>query len=241
MAGGIATLKTGLHMIHSAWGIILASHKEEQLAGGADIGFLNVGQSPVIAYSMMAFEQSAEIDGVVVVTHKERIDTLRGLVQLFGCTKVKKVVLGTTKLASSLTAALNAIRDDATIAVVHEVSRPCIKHTLVTETAKAAKRYGVGLAASRLNGSVKLVAKGRKSDQTLAGQTLWEVKSPRAYKIEILDKALEAAAKKKVDLPDESAALDLIGQEVHLIDAPVHNIRILNADYIPLANSLLKL
>lgn len=226
-------------MVHSVWGVILASSKEEQLEGGADIGFLNAGKNPVIAYSLMAFEKAPEIDNIAVVMKRDRSDSLRGLIHMFGISKAKRIIIGTSQRLSSVQAAIDGLKDDATILVLHDVSRPCITSDLVSETVKAAKRYGCGVAANRLEGVVKETVKGQKSNKSYDGNNLWSVQSPQAYRLEVLEKAMEAGREKGVKMPSEM--MDLINQEVHLVPSPSTNYRIRGNEELTLVSQLLSL
>ena len=76
---------------------------------------------------------------------------------------------------------------------------------------------------------------------TLEPNTAWTAQTPQAYKLDVLEKALAAAAKKKAPLQDESAALELIKHEVHLVPCPPSNIRIANPEDLTLAEALKRL
>lgn len=228
-------------MIHSVWGVILASSKEEMLNGGdAEIGFLNAGAHPVVTYSLQAFEQSPEIDHIAIVAKRGRAEGLSGLCKMFGISKAQKVITGTTQRMTSIQAAIDALKDDATILTLHDVSRPCIDTETISETVKAAKRYGCSAAAKRLDGVVKETGKGQKSSKSYDGSTLWSVQSPEAYRLEILEKGL-AAAKKKTSVKEPSHMMDLIKQEVHLVPSPSTNHRISGAADLTLVTQLLGL
>jgi 2-C-methyl-D-erythritol 4-phosphate cytidylyltransferase len=227
-------------MVHDVWGVILASSKDVQLTSGAEIGFLNAGTNPVITYSLQAFEASPEIDHIALVVKRDRADGIRGLVQMFGISKAEKVIVGTAQRMTSIQSAVDALKEDATILVLHDVSRPCVTTELITDTVKAAKRYGCSVAATRLDGVVKETAKGQKSNRSYDGSTLWQVQTPQAYRIEVLEKGL-AAAKKMSGLNDPSGAMDEIKQEVHLVPSPVTNYRITGPDELTLVSQLLNL
>lgn len=229
-------------MVHSAWGILLASDKTQQLSNGTDVGFLSVGTDPVITYSLMAFERCPDIDGLIVVASKDRMESLRGLAQIFGCSKLRKIVPGTTQRPTSLLAGLDALEDTgATLATIHDVCRPCVKSEIFSQTIKSAKRYGSGVAAVQLAGSVAVAEKGLAAGKSLDGKTLWSVLTPQTYRLEYLRKGLAAAAKKKISLNDECEAMALAKQELRLVPSDPHNIRIDTPEDLSLASSLVRL
>ena len=74
------------------FGIIVAGGKSERMGATVDKAFLSLGTQPVLAYSLQAYEKCQDIDGIVLVVRKDRLEAARGMVQLFGCAKVTRVV-----------------------------------------------------------------------------------------------------------------------------------------------------
>jgi len=225
-------------MVHVTWGVIIACGKDEQLTPESDTAFLSLGSKPVLAYSLLAYEQCEEIDGVVVVARKERLEDVVNMVNLFGYRKVKKVTAGASNRRTTVQNGLRVLEDDVTLVSVHEASRPYVPEQLILDTIKAAKRYGSGVAACRPPDPVKEAGKGHKVSVTLDRSKLWLVQTPQAYKRELLHKAIDEAAKKKLDLDDESVAVELSKKPVHLVPAPSTNIRIQSAEDLALATAL---
>lgn len=227
-------------MTHVTWGIVIACGKGEQLTPEAEIPFLNLGSKPVLSYSLMAFEQCPEISGVVVVVSKDRVDTVLGMSQMFGFSKVQKVVSGSSQRTSAVLAGLKVLPEEVTLVCVQDASRPCVTQEIIVETIKAAKRYGSGVAAVEICDVVKEVEKGLTVARTLKSGASWAVKTPQCFKRELLEKAYTVANRKKAQIDDDSTALELIGEEVHLVPADSKNIRIRSADDFNMAMAFMK-
>jgi len=227
-------------MIHVAWGVIVACGKSEQIDGGADVAFLSSGDSPVLAYSMNAFEHCAEIEGIVIVANKEKLEYVANLVRLYGCNKVRKIVPGTASRATSIQNALKVLDDSVSLVSIHDVSRPCVRSELIGETVRAAKRYGSGVAAVRVEDAIKEVDKGQTSEKSLEGGKLWAMQTPQTFKRDLIEKGLEAATKKKIPLTDESEALHAMKQPVHLVVSEPSNVKIRSADDLVVVGALMK-
>jgi 2-C-methyl-D-erythritol 4-phosphate cytidylyltransferase len=228
-------------MVHRVWGIIIASGKGEQLTQDTDIAFLNLGTRPVITYAMEACERCPDVDAVAIVTRKERMDSVKGLVQLFGSTKVQKILSGGTYRHTCVQSALSVLEKEATLLVVLEASRPCVTPELISETIKSAKKNGTGVAGVKMSGIVKYAEKGKKTMQTLDGESLWTLQSPQAFKIELLAEVLKTTAKKRASIVDEAMAFDLAEKEIHLVSSFSGNIKVESADDLVLAAALKKL
>ena len=228
-------------MVHVTWGIVIACGKGEQIAPEVDTPFLNLGSKPILTYSLEIYEQCQDVSGVVVVVNKDRIESVLGMAQMFGFKKVQKIIAGGSSRQTSVANGLKALDEDVSIVSVHDASRPCITTELLSETIKTAKRYGSGVAATEVGDAVKEVEKGLSVKKTITGGFLWLAQSPQTFRRDLIQKGYETASKKKVSVEDDSAAVELIGGEVHLVPAGLVNIKVKTANDLNLAMSLLKL
>lgn len=222
-------------------GIILAAGRNSPMGSHVDRAFLSLGTRPVLAYSMSAFEKCPDIDIVVVVVRKDRIDAARAVAQMFGCSKVKKVVAGGTQRSGSVQAGLDELNEEIHFVTVHDASRPCMTAELVSETIKYAKRYGTGIAAVRAEDGVKEVLKGQRVTRTIDRSKVWLAMTPQSFRVELLRQGLEEARKKHLNLLDDSEAVGLVTEDIHLVLADVPNIKIQSADDLALAAGVLRL
>lgn len=228
-------------MIAPAWGIIITGGKTEEFAPDVDTAFLTLGSKPVLTYSLAAFERCADIEGLVLVASKDRVESVRAMVQMFGCYKVKRIISGPTQRAAAVLAGLKALDDQKIpIVTVHDGTRPCVTPDQISETIKSARKFGSGVLATRITDPVKEVAKGSKVSASFDHQSLWASLTPQSYKIEILRKALETAQKKKASIRDEAEALDLAKQEIHIVPTTRMSIRIAAPSDLNLADYLLR-
>ncbi len=227
-------------MIHNTWGIVVACGKSEQISASADVGFLNLGKHPVLYNSLEVFERCSEIDSVMVLAARERLESIASMVRLFGCSKVRKLVAGASQRFATLAAGFKALDEEATLVCIHEVSRPCVQPDLVAETVKAAKRYGSGVAAVRMEEAFMETQKGQKASKVLTGGRYWQIQTPQAYKRDVLEKALKAAQKKK-GIDDEASAVCAHAGEVHLVSSTTGNIKVRSLHELSLAAGLLKI
>ena len=136
---------------------------------------------------------------------------------------------------------LNALSDDARIVCVHDGARPCVTPHLISETIKSAKRYGTGIAASRITDTVKYVERGHKITKTMDRSKLWTVQTPQTFKVSLLCKAFEHITKENITVTDEASAVELIHDDVRLIESIEPNLKITTVEDLPVAAAMLKL
>lgn len=225
----------------TVWGVILLSAQPSEFAADIEPAFLTVGSKPVLAYSLSAFERCSDVDGLVLVTTKERLESLRGMVHLFGCNKIKAIIADAPVRGVALQAGVAvAVENGAGHIVVHDGTRPGVTPELISETVRVARKSGAASAARPIVEPVNETLKGAKITKLLTGN-LWMTMTPQAFKADILQKALANAVKKKLKLPDEAAAATAIKQPVQLVPAKRPLIRIASPLDLNLAELLLRL
>lgn len=223
------------------FGIIVAAGKSERMGPDVDKAFLNLGTKPVLAYSILAFEKCHDIDGVILVVRKDRLESARAMAQMYGCAKVKRVVAGGTSRQMSVSNGLAHINDDVKIVAVHDGARPCVSPAYISEIIKTAKRYGSGVAATKITDTIKYVEKGFVISKTIDRTNLWSVQTPQAFRMDLLKKAFDVVKKKNLAVTDEASAVEAINEDVHLVPSTIPNIKITMADDLVVAATLLKL
>ena len=221
--------------------IIVAAGKSERMGAGTDKAFLSLGARPVLAWSLLAFEQCHDVDQIVLVVRKEQLLATRSVVQMFGISKLRAIVAGGARRQDSVAIGLAALDPDTRIVAVHDGARPCATPDLISETIRSAKRLGSGVAASRVVDTIKFVERGSTVDHTLERDKLWAVQTPQTFKLDLLRKAYAKVAEKGATITDEAAAMELLGESVRLVEWPRANPKITTAEDLTVAAALLKI
>jgi len=222
-------------------GIIVAGGKGERMGPDVDKAFLSLGAKPVLVYSLMAFEKCPDVEEVILVVRKERIESARRAVQMFGCKKVVKIVAGGNQRQHSVAHGLAELNEGSEVVAVHDGARPCVMPSLISETIKSARQYGSGVAAVKITDTVKEVERGTTISQTIDRTKLWRVQTPQTFKVALLRKAFEMVAKKKIKITDEASSVELICDNVRLVQSSSSNIKITSPDDLVLAAALMRL
>lgn len=210
---------------HSAWALIIACGKSEQISPNVDTAYLQMGDQPVLSHSLIAFERCPDIDGIVVITSKDRLDNVVGMARMYGTPKLKKIAVGAIQKTTSIRAGLKALEDvGASIVVVHEASQPCVSPDIISETIKNAKRYDVSVAGDRLDSPAVIVPKGLKATKCLTDNSVWALHMPMAVKIDRLQKALDA--KSSSGKNDEAAFMERLCKTAHMVQIDYFPMRI---------------
>ncbi len=69
---------------------------------------------------------------------------------------------------------------------------------------------------------------------------LWAVQTPQTVKYRLLRDAYAKVLEKKLVVTDEAAAVELLGDKVHLVDTPFLNFKITTPSDLAMAEALLQ-
>ncbi len=221
--------------------IIVAAGRGERMGVNTDKAFLSLGPKPVVVWSLLAFEESLDIDKIVLVVRKEQLVAAKAVVQMFGLSKVSEIVAGGGRRQESVAKGLAAVDPETRIVVVHDGARPCVTAELISETVKAAQRHGCGIASNRIVDTVKYVERGTVVDHTVDRAKLWAVQTPQAFKFDLLVRAYKKVEAEGVTITDEAAAVELLGEPVRLVEWQKPNIKITMVEDLAVAAALLRI
>jgi 2-C-methyl-D-erythritol 4-phosphate cytidylyltransferase len=227
-------------MKQMTWGLVMATGKAEQISSEIETAFLYLNDRPVLAYSLTAFMQCPDIDGIVVVVSRARAESVLGMVHMFGFSKVRKIVVGGAKRSASMAAGLEHMGEGVEWVCIHDASRPMLNPALISETVKCARRHGSGVAAMEIGDPVVAAKKGAIESRLEGDGGLWAVTSPQTYPLAALAKAYPKAAKNRKNHEDDLAAMLAVGVEPRLVPTAAFPLRIRSADDLAPALALMK-
>ena len=211
--------------------IIVAAGKSERMGTGTDKAFLSLGNKPVLAWSLIAFERCPDIDRIVLVV------AAKAVARMFGISKLISIVPGGNKRQESVQAGLAACDVDTRFVVVHDGARPCVTPDVISEVVKLAKRVGAATVGRRMTDTVKRVEKGTAISATEDREKLWAVQTPQAFNFRTLANAYKNLGKN--DVTDDCQAVELAGETVRIYENRAPNFKITTVEDLQIASALL--
>lgn len=221
--------------------IIVAAGKSVRMGVNMDKAFLSMGSKPVLAWSLLAFEQCTDINQIILVVRKDQLIAAKTVAQMFGISKLRKIVPGGSRRQDSVQNGLGEMDPDTRIVVVHDAARPCVAVELISNVIKSAKQNGCGVAACPVWDTVKYVERGTTVDHTVDRSKLWAVQTPQAFNAALLLRAYKEVAAQKAVVTDEAGAIELIGEKVRLVEWKKPNLKITTAEDLPIAAAMVGL
>ena len=217
--------------------IIVAAGKSERMGTGTDKAFLSLGNRPVVAWSLIAFEKCPDVDRIILVVRKEQQLAAKAVAKMFGISKLVAVVPGGNKRQESVQAGLAVCDVDTRFVVVHDGARPCVTPEVISEVVKLAKRVGAATVGRRMTDTVKRVEKGTLVSATEDREKLWAVQTPQAFNFRVLQNAYKSLGKN--DVTDDCQAVELSGEAVRIYENREPNFKITTVEDLQIASALL--
>lgn len=213
--------------------VILAAGSSVRFGEGDKLEAKICGK-PVLSYAVEAFMLTDEVDEIIVVTRKDRID---GIKNRFPQKNIKVIEGGETRNASSLAGTKAAAGD---IVLIHDGARPFIDRSVIKRCIDGALKKGAVAAAVKAVDTIKICdADGAVSETTRRSNT-YRTQSPQAFNRNLLLCAYENIDVTDISLTDDCMVMEKAGRRVYLVEGSEHNIKITTRFDIAVAESIAK-
>jgi len=110
----------------------------------------------------------------------------------------------------------------------------------ISNTILAAKEHGASVAATKIVDTIKLSDGNTRISQNVDRTHLWSVQTPQVFKINTILEAMEAVDEQHASVTDDTAACELIGQSVTLVESKKPNPKVTTNSDLPFIEFLLK-
>jgi len=197
--------------------IIVAAGKGTRMGPSVDKMFLEVHGCPVVAHTWRAFDRSNHVDELVLVVRDGLQSSFSELAEKYKFNKPHHFVTGGAQRQDSVWNGLQALAAASEIVLIQDGARPCTSAELITDTITAARETGAAVAAQRVTDTIKQSIDGKYVTHTLDRELLWAVQTPQTFRVEIIRRALAEVRIRGVQVTDDTAACELIGQKVRLV------------------------
>lgn len=218
--------------------VIVAAGSSQRM--GSDKLMLNLGDKPVLARTLLAFQQSPLVDEIVVVTQMEKLQEIADLCKHYGIEKASHVIAGGKTRTESALAGVSEVSKSAKLIAIHDGARPLVTQDVILRTVYAAAEH---LAAAPVVASVDTL-KAIDADGNMIGtvdrETTVRVQTPQIFRAELIKGALTRAVEKNITLTDDCAAAEIMGVHAKTVLGDEDNIKITTPRDMIIAAEILK-
>lgn len=218
--------------------VIVAAGSSSRM--GFDKLFVELAGKPVIAHTLLNFQNCPDITEIIIVTQKNKISKFEDLKEQFHLSKISKIVEGGQQRQDSVYQGILATNANCLSVAIHDGARPLATPSLISKTLAAARQTGASVAAAKVVDTIKQTGEDSATIvKTIDREKLWTVHTPQVFRKELILKGYEEIFRRQLSVTDDTAALELIGHPVQLVDTGRANIKITTPEDLAIAEILL--
>jgi 2-C-methyl-D-erythritol 4-phosphate cytidylyltransferase len=220
--------------------IIVAAGRGTRMGPDVDKLFLEVQSAPVVAHTWRRFDRCPAIDQIVLVVRDGLQSAFHELAAPLQPRKPWKLALGGKERQDSVWNGLLAVSEATTLVAIQDGARPCTADAVIRRCLEAATTVGASVAAQRASDTIKESDGGSRIARHLDRSRLWTVQTPQCFRREVILRALSVVRERGLAVTDDTAACELIGQPVELVESAEPNPKVTTRADLPLIELLLR-
>ena len=201
--------------------------------------FVEIEGASVLSHTLAVFAALPNCVEIVLAMDPEWAD--KGEEAGAGTEKLK-IVSGGKERQDSIRNAMAALASDTEYVLVHDAARPLVTGALVDRVLAAAQEYGAAIPGMPVVETVKLVDTdaGNRVVRTIPRQGLFTVQTPQGFRVDLLRKAYEYAAKTGFLGTDDASLVEECGELVIMVAGESENLKITWPEDFSKAEEILK-
>jgi 2-C-methyl-D-erythritol 4-phosphate cytidylyltransferase len=220
--------------------IIVAAGKGVRMGPNTDKLFLELNGRPIVAHTWRTFDVAPVIHEIVLVIRDGMQSSFQQMAVKCEFTKPYRLVPGGSERQDSVWNGLDALSSETDIVAIQDAARPCTSEALIAATIEAARLHGAAVAAQPVTDTIKESNDGNLIERTLDRSRLWAVQTPQTFRVEVIRKALAEVRRRGLQITDDTAACELIGQRVKLVVSAEPNPKLTRPEDLPFIEALLR-
>lgn len=219
--------------------IICAAGSSSRMNGAAGKSkqFLSFGGMTVIERSVLAFENDAVTDEIIVVCPEALTSDFSALLSAHDLKKPLRFAKGGSERQFSVKNGVDATDERSQLILVHDGARPFITSQLIAQAASDGDEFGCSTLAVAVKDTIKRVKNGTVVD-TPPRDELFAIQTPQSFRKSLYLAAYRNALEKGVVCTDDCRMIELNGGTVHITQGDYRNIKITTPEDIIAAEAI---
>lgn len=194
---------------------------------------------PLVAHSVAAFQDCADVDAIVCVCAGGRVEEFRRLANEFP--KVRAVVPGGRERVESVLAGVGALgAARPAFVAVHDGARPLVTPAAISACYQAAREYGAAVCAEAVTDTLHRVDGDGLAVETVSRKNLWRMQTPQIMEFAVLESLLSDVRDAGGAITDEISLLVRQGARAKVVENPDNNLKVTYPRDLALAEMVLR-
>ena len=217
--------------------LLLAAGDNTRMGSATPKVMADLAGRSVLEWSVAAFVECDEVDGVVVVARDDHVVATEQ--KLSDVAKVTRVVPGGPTRSASALSGLEAVPGDGLV-LVHDAARPLVTTTMISALVSRLGDVDAATVAIPASDTMLDVEEGYVAGAP--GRTLtWHAQTPQGFRASTLRAAFAASTKSRLDFTDECSLVLRYSPETRIavVSGSSDNIKITTPGDLEIAEGLL--
>ena len=225
--------------IKNVTAVIVAAGSSNRM-GGVNKQFLALNGIPVVARTLIAFQNCDYISKIIVVCKPEDANKIQNLSIKYHIDKLADITDGGTSRAQSVLNGVLRVDSNCNIVLIHDGARPLVSNEVIERVVNATAKHGAATCAVPMKDTVKVVNEDGIVVSTPNRLSMVAVQTPQGFKIDLYKIAAEKAGQDIDKFSDDCSLVESAGNSVCTVLGDYKNIKITTAEDICIATALLK-
>nr|WP_298078512.1 2-C-methyl-D-erythritol 4-phosphate cytidylyltransferase [uncultured Blautia sp.] len=222
--------------------IVLAAGQGKRMNSKVQKQFLLIKGKPVLYYSLSCFQNSREIEEIIVVTGNDSINFCKQeIIEAYGFSKVKAVIAGGRERYDSVYAGLCAC-EDSDYVFIHDGARPFLTEDMIRRGKEAVLASGACVIGMPSKDTIKIADENGMVASTPSRSLVWNIQTPQIFSYTAIREAYERARQQNMaDITDDAMVMERFGNmKIKLVEGSYENIKITTPEDILVAEKILE-
>lgn len=228
----------------------MAKHSVILLAGGSGHRmnskipkqYMELDGKPILAYSLLLFEQSFLDEIVLVVRKGEEVYCQKEYIEKYGLKKVTAITAGGKERYLSVYNGIQKIQKTDYI-WIHDGARPFITIELLENLKKAVEKEKAVVLGVHVKDTIKQTDENSQITITIPRKNLWNIQTPQVFVANLIKEAYQKLIEQKItDVTDDSMVVERMTKHpVFIVEGSYQNIKITTREDIEIGRQYKKL
>jgi len=213
--------------------VIPAAGKSSRMETGSSKQFIELRGIPVLARTLLVFEGSSHIDGIIIICGSSEIAKVSELCVKYKISKLIAIAEGGDSRQASVRNGLEKLADtiDAETAgssyvLIHDGARPFLSDRVVNECVETVIDSGACICAVPVKDTIKRAGDDGLVEETVPRENLWSVQTPQTFKFTDILTIHRKVATESAEFTDDASVAESFGMKIKIISGDYTNIKI---------------
>jgi 2-C-methyl-D-erythritol 4-phosphate cytidylyltransferase len=221
--------------------VIVAAGEGKRMGGDLSKPLIALAGRPLILHTLDRFARS-QVRKVILVVPEQQKQKFEQMVRADPQRKGLDCVVesGGPRRQDSVRRGLNRLDEDCEVVVIHDGARPLVSPAVIDRCVDLALEEGAAVVGVPVKDTIKVVSASRRVESTPPRDSLWEIQTPQAFRVETIREAHRRAEQDGVEATDDAMLVERLGRNVALIEGERNNLKITTPEDLVLAEALLR-